>query len=349
MRKPIYKVVSVESRKGGVGKTTVALLMSEMICNPAIQQKEKSKVIFLDMDICGTSIKYLQKTDAYSHIEFSKHNLVEMFESYLIGREIPEVDCDFANKEILLIPSSMDGKEGGRKVIYTPQVLFDELHIVWFMEFLKELFEKYAQYYIDDYNIVFVLDNPPGYTALVPSVQDLLIELGPGIGKTLFISSLDYQDLEAVLLAMDKLFTKYSRAYKAASLFHQTRKDESIEPVGEENFDEKLLDKLLNGEMNEGNFYLTPNIFLEPGKNYLKRPEYFIDLIINRVPTVFSKNNNLKHNLDLEKIKSCVNNFDRKFPKFDESLWSKCMFYNENLSLLHVLFSLKNKELSPNE
>ena len=350
MRKPIYKVVSVESRKGGVGKTTVALLMSEMICNPVIEQKEKSKVIFLDMDLCGTSIKYLQKTDAYNHVEFSKHNLVEMFEGYLIGHEIPGLDCDFTKKEILLISSSMEVKKGGRKAIYTPQVLFDELHIVWFMEFLKELFEKYAQYYKDDYNIVFVLDNPPGFTSLVPSVQDLLIELGPGIGKTLFVSSLDYQDLEAVLIAMDQLFTKYSMAYKAASLFHQVgKKDESIEPLGEENFDKKLFDKLLNGEMNEGNFYLTSNTFLEPGKNYLKSPEKYIDLIINRVPKVFSKSSNLKHNLDLEKIKSCIENFDRKFQKFDEYLWSKCIFYNENLSLLHILFSLKNKELNPNE
>ena len=45
-----YKVYSIESRKGGVGKTTIALNLASVLV------KRKEPVLLLDCDITGTSI-----------------------------------------------------------------------------------------------------------------------------------------------------------------------------------------------------------------------------------------------------------------------------------------------------
>ena len=46
-----YKIISVESRKGGVGKTTAALNLSNLLVERGY------KVLLLDIDITGTSIE----------------------------------------------------------------------------------------------------------------------------------------------------------------------------------------------------------------------------------------------------------------------------------------------------
>ena len=45
-----YKIISVESRKGGVGKTTAALNLATVLL------ENNYAVLFLDVDITGTSI-----------------------------------------------------------------------------------------------------------------------------------------------------------------------------------------------------------------------------------------------------------------------------------------------------
>ena len=50
-----HKIISVESRKGGVGKTTVALNIGYLL-------KDKCHVLLLDIDITGTSIKAVQES-----------------------------------------------------------------------------------------------------------------------------------------------------------------------------------------------------------------------------------------------------------------------------------------------
>ena len=50
-----YKIISVESRKGGVGKTTAALNIGYLL-------KEKYHVLLLDVDITGTSIRTIQES-----------------------------------------------------------------------------------------------------------------------------------------------------------------------------------------------------------------------------------------------------------------------------------------------
>lgn len=48
-----FKIISVESRKGGVGKTTAALNLADLLVEKGY------KVLLLDLDITGTSISHL--------------------------------------------------------------------------------------------------------------------------------------------------------------------------------------------------------------------------------------------------------------------------------------------------
>lgn len=45
-----FKIISVESRKGGVGKTTAALNLADLLLEKGF------RVLLLDLDITGTSI-----------------------------------------------------------------------------------------------------------------------------------------------------------------------------------------------------------------------------------------------------------------------------------------------------
>ena len=62
-----YKLISVESRKGGVGKTTAALNLGYLL-------REKYHVLLLDIDITGTSISAIQKSRFWMNDTFLLKN-----------------------------------------------------------------------------------------------------------------------------------------------------------------------------------------------------------------------------------------------------------------------------------
>ena len=81
-----YTLISVESRKGGVGKTTAALNLGYLL-------KDKYNVLILDVDITGTSISAIRdsrfwRDDAYllKGTDGNTMNLLQYFtESFLNG------------------------------------------------------------------------------------------------------------------------------------------------------------------------------------------------------------------------------------------------------------------------
>lgn len=84
-----YKIISVESRKGGVGKTTAALNLSNLLI------EEGYAVLLLDIDITGTSISgckslYWKELINSIKIKNKEANLLEIFyNSYLLGKKYP--------------------------------------------------------------------------------------------------------------------------------------------------------------------------------------------------------------------------------------------------------------------
>ena len=142
----MYEIYSVESRKGGVGKTTIALNLAKALAD------QEYDVLLIDCDITGTPI-----TEAASHSPFWKQivkpisideqeqNLIKYFENvYLKGGGLGK--C-FSENEALekgkvhLIGSEIYDKKG--ELIIDPRLLMDDLHSHWFVEMIRELADKF--------------------------------------------------------------------------------------------------------------------------------------------------------------------------------------------------------------
>ena len=103
-------IVSVESRKGGVGKTTAALCLGRILRN------EGYAVLVLDLDVTGTNaadiadspfwiddLHIVQKLDR-AGTAADPLNLIELFDrSFMAGRAIPDFSTQDSSSELLLV------------------------------------------------------------------------------------------------------------------------------------------------------------------------------------------------------------------------------------------------------
>jgi len=218
-----FTIVSVESRKGGVGKTTAALNLAHLFL------KKQYAVLFLDVDITGTNAADCLNSPFWDGIatpinyDGEKANLLQVFQTkFMSGQRIPSFsfskkkDSLQVNVERINVFGSQIydfvGFENdkvfkpGRKsrIICKPSILFDELHAFWFIEFLQEICAAFSSM-IGDMKVAVIIDNSPGYVGIAPAVQDWLTDLGPVSGKFLTISSLDTQDFTSCAHAVDEL------------------------------------------------------------------------------------------------------------------------------------------------
>jgi len=245
-------IISVESRKGGVGKTTAALNLARILL-----EKKKHAVLFLDVDITGTNAvdfldsPFWKETCHGVHNAASKPsdsvNLLELFErSFMIGRSVPrffnkkkakEVQPD--DNSLLLIPGKINiigsqiydlsgspkkgsDKKNSSDLICRPSILFDELHAFWFIEFLQNLCKDFLETIRKDNSgrpVAVIIDNSPGYVGIAPAVQEWLTDLGPDKGKFLFVSSLDMQDLRSCFRGIHNLHQLYECKWKTSRTF----------------------------------------------------------------------------------------------------------------------------------
>lgn len=171
--------ISVESRKGGVGKTTLAMYLARYLL------QKNWEVLFLDLDIGGTSAGYVAESlsshgasvwkQALHVVRALKEpvepggralgrpaaektapmNLVDAFERYMSGYEdlnslsweddpslAKAKGMGLARGRINLFPSYLgrqDDQAEGKDRIYHPAVLFDEMHARWFLLMVKDL------------------------------------------------------------------------------------------------------------------------------------------------------------------------------------------------------------------
>jgi len=246
-------IVSVESRKGGVGKTTAALNMARLLL-----EKKEYAVLFLDVDITGTNstdaidspfwkgichvVEYSEKT------EHNRANLIKIFERYFMpGFGVPEFHNDeskniesnkkaltFIHNKINVIGSQIIDFGDSQKIpelICRPSILFDELHAFWFIEFLQEICASFiaAIKHVDhSRKIAVIVDNSPGYIGIGPAVQEWLTDIGPQIGKFLTISSLDKQDLLSCGYSIESLHKLYANKWNASRKFSLATKTEAV-------------------------------------------------------------------------------------------------------------------------
>lgn len=241
-------LISVESRKGGVGKTTAALNLANIFL------KKQYAVLFLDVDITGTNAADGLNSPFWNGIatpinyDGGKANLLQVFQTiFMTGQGIPSFsvsekkDSLQVNLERINVFGSQIYDLGGfennkvlktgkkSKIVCKPSILFDELHAFWFIEFLQEICVAFSSA-VGDKKVAIIIDNSPGYVGIAPAVQDWLTDLGPVKGKFLTISSLDTQDFASCAHAVDELHQLFLGKCDASQKF--------IESCGSETKDE---------------------------------------------------------------------------------------------------------------
>lgn len=201
-----FKIYSIESRKGGVGKSTIALnLASELI-------KDEELVLLLDCDITGTSIAepaknspyWRDKTNVLSYVddkgETKELNLIQYFlDTYVKGKG----NCGSFIKEgniildkVNVIGSMLNGTI--KEASTNSKWLMDELHSYWMVEFIQTIISESEPLY-NNKMVHVIVDNSPGYNTFNLALHAFMYKIGPLDAKYLLVSTLDSQDLKANL------------------------------------------------------------------------------------------------------------------------------------------------------
>lgn len=231
--------ISVQSNKGGVGKTTAALNLSRLLL-------QKNYLVFLfDFDFTGTNINEGIKSSIWqdevnrikliSSIDDKKgkkeiDNILDLFTNYfLMGAAIPawldlndqkqEVENRllFNSKKINVFGSQLYSADKKREIICQPSILFDDLHSFWLLELIKMLITTAENY---DSKIAVIFDNSPGYSGMQEHLIEWFTDMGPEIGKFLIVSSPDSQDMVTSLNLMGLLHKDYKLKFDTSLVFN---------------------------------------------------------------------------------------------------------------------------------
>ena len=199
----MMEIYSVESRKGGVGKTTIALNLAKALV------KKKYDVLLIDCDITGTPI-----TKAAAHSAFWKndvvvalnngtpYNLIDFYDKSFLQGKTEEgaiiAGLEYNPRKIHLIGSEIYDSNG--ELIIDPRYLMDDIHSYWFLDFLKSIIKQFCDE-TQQADKAIVLDNSPGYVGIGRSVREWLT--GNDIVNAIFVlvSSLDEQDVDSTILS----------------------------------------------------------------------------------------------------------------------------------------------------
>lgn len=307
MKENDYYVISVESRKGGVGKTTAALNLAKLFVDRG------RAVLFLDADITGTNVSYSIKSPFWKDIinvlqeEDDNANLLVWFErKFMCGTHLPEFTKKLDSGKINIIGSQVFEERKSEKnnkqatkegLICSPSILFDKLHSYWFIEFLKMICKEFAHH--SEKASVIIIDNSPGFVGIAPAIHEWLTDMGPERGKFLTVSSLDEQDIASCCHAVSNIHRTLLNKIETAKSLEKMRKDSS-DPIPLEchAFFLRLLeeyeeDKNKNNEQRKNHrtskeleFYLSDQW---KKTKYLEKPSSYQNWILNRVPREVKK------------------------------------------------------------
>ena len=288
-----YKIYSIESRKGGVGKTTIALNLASVLV------KRKEPVLLLDCDITGTSIADPAKNSPFWRTETNvvtvkdkegktvELNLLQYFlENYIKG--IGNVRSIIRNEglkvgKINVIGSFLYGTP--KECATNTSWLMDELHSYWMVEFVQQIVKEFEGLY-PDRTVHVIIDNSPGYTSFSQALHAYMYEVGPAVAKYLLVSTLDSQDLQANIEAAAEISKSINYREMAANYYMikekeadgvESEPDYDIETLIETNDDIKEFFYHLIDDKNLINIYADGNY-----KNY-----DYMALLLNKIPQSF--------------------------------------------------------------
>ncbi len=303
-----YRIYSIESRKGGVGKTTVAL-------NLACILVKKGPVLLLDCDITGTSIVdpaknssfWNDETNVLTYVDINgkteEMNLIRFFlERYIKG--------EGKARDIIKPEKLMTGKVNviGSFLYGTPHDaavnvgwMMDELHSYWMVELVQQIVKEFEGLYPDK-TVHVIVDNSPGYTSFNQSLHNYMYDAGPMNAKFLLVSTLDSQDLQANMEAAAEISKSINNRTMAAA-YYKLKENDAKGEVRDADV-ETLIE---TDDEIKGFFFnlIEDKTQLELySKNY--NSEDYLALVLNKIPqtlqdndTVVAYNEIVENRLDL--------------------------------------------------
>ncbi|MCF7919218.1 MAG: AAA family ATPase [Candidatus Cloacimonetes bacterium] len=360
-----YKIISVESRKGGVGKTTAALNLSSLLLEMGYA------VLLIDVDITGTNIKYaLESTywrDKKNIVKISENgdNLLRLYkECFMIGKLLPkwqiassndkEEDFVIIKDKINIFGSEIYDMNGKNRLICNPSILFDELHAYWFVEFLKKLCDSFSTECGKDKTVI-IFDNSPGYVGINPEIHEWLTDIGTANGKFLTISSLDEQDFLSCSKAIKDLHSMFKNKLSGAKKYIEAKKN-IVPKFDPDNKEEKqFYQRLISDSVrNEFKILYQPSIINNAD---IDRIKFYQALLINKVileirdnlvsfnfnESIGKENDEFNELLDLHNIKSKNNNIVYYDDNINFQFYQSSMIVDREYSNKYSLRTLKGQ------
>lgn len=289
-----HKIYSIESRKGGVGKTTVALNLASILV-------KRGPVLLLDCDITGTSIVDPAKNSSFWEEEtnvltFSVGNgdtkdinFLEYFlKQYIKGdgnaRAILKPEKLMVTK-VNVLGSFLFGKP--QEAAINSSWLMDELHSYWMVEFIKQIVKEFEGIYAGK-TVHVIIDNSPGYTSFNQSLHDYMFEIGPEDAKFLLVSTLDSQDLQANMETAAEIKNNVSTRIKVARFFKEKEREKDKEDEFRNIEVEALIEE--DDDIKDFFFDLIEKEHLKEIYSREYKPEDYLALVLNKVPQSLQDN-----------------------------------------------------------
>lgn len=221
--------ISVESRKGGVGKSTVSLILAQLLLSKGYQ------VLLIDLDVYGTRVspEFINKHKDFLHtvtLQGQDANIIQLYSDSFQG-ESQNKSFSFTNDHHQLflmrdrcnyLCSDLYGSQDNVP-IEDPRILNDMLHAYWMREQIESLSSSFSRCLSVGEHGVIILDNAPGFSSLETSVHELLTTIGPRRGKFILVSSLDDQDLNATHRSLSIIRNLLEDKISGAKYYHSLK------------------------------------------------------------------------------------------------------------------------------
>ena len=217
---------SIESRKGGVGKTTVALNLGAKLLEMGY------KVLLLDCDITGTSISECSENSIFwkdtiyvvkKELNNNKVavNLLDYFKNYYLSgiadKWVKKGNSVFDADKLNVIGSELYNEE---KLVIDPRELMDELHSYWVINMLQEITMDFSSFYSDKKTAI-IIDNSPGYAGIGRAIHEWLSNVGPEFARFFLVSSLDEQDIKSTVYSLQEIQRQVEGKIRVKQYFDQ--------------------------------------------------------------------------------------------------------------------------------
>ncbi len=336
-----HRIYSIESRKGGVGKTTVALNLASVLV-------KRGPVLLIDCDISGTSIEepalkspfWENDTNVLKYIDKKNKELKPLnFLHYFINQYIKGEGNvgDFINRDLLkaskvnIIASSLTGLSSHDTIIR--DWYMDELHSYWMMEFIERIIKEFEYVFQDkqDKTVHIIIDNSPGYTCFSQALHDYMYNEGPQVAKFLLVSTLDGQDLKASIELAAEINQSIDNRSDAA-LYYKNKENNGVADPNREALIES------DDDIKDFFFHLNEELI----DIYTKKwdSEVYLALLINKVPQ------SLKDDETIVAYKEMVGqyyNFLLKIAGTDKTSPNNLVYYDEAIIYQYYLQYLRGK------